>query len=144
MGQIWTKKMTVFDPETGAQVDALVPLGSNQEFDKLALNQDHLIQAKRVRSPPHHRKYFSLIRLCFQNQEEISDEQNFRQVFQMRCGLVDRVVTKKGVLYLPRSISFENMDQTAFEDLWIKALDQAEEMLGSSSAEIRSALADFY
>jgi hypothetical protein len=144
MGQIWTKKINVAIPETGQMITALVPVGNSDEFEKLKINEDHMIQTKRVRSPPHHRKFFALIRLCFDNQEEIDDEKNHRQVFQMRCGLVDRVVTKKGVIYLPRSISFENMDQTTFEDLWIKALAHAEEMLGSSSAEIRNALADFY
>lgn len=144
MGQIWMRKITAFDPETGDKMDALVCAGDSAEFDKLKINEDHMIQIKRVRSPAHHRKYFALLKLCFENQEEIEDAENFRKIFQMRCGLVDIVETKTGRAFLPRSISFDKMDQTQFEDLWRKALDQAWESLGMSEDEIRLNLSDFF
>lgn len=135
MAKLWTKKTA-----TG-----LIPHDPTEEaFTKLKTGESFLIEIKRVRDPRHHRKFFALLKLVFENQDELEMFDQFRQVFQMRCGLVDVVKTHKTTLYLPKSIAFDKMDQTAFEELYNKALDQAELMLGSSRDEIRDALANFY
>jgi len=142
MQEIWVRKLKVADLNTGQVIDAFVPLDP-ESHEKIKQDEDHLMTIKRVRSPKHHRKFFALIKICHENQDEIEDFNNYRLIFQMRLGLVDRVVTKKGECFLPRSISFEKMDQHDFDDLYKKAVDLAWTEIGIDENQIRDTLGGF-
>ena len=88
--------------------------------DKIPLMEENLFEIKRVRNSKHHRKYFSMVKMCFDNQDEFSEIDTFRKVNEMRAGYYEIVNTDKGVMHWPKSIAFEKLDQTDFEELYNK------------------------
>ena len=122
----------------------LQPIGESKYFDKLRLGDEVEVDIKKPRNVGFHRKFFSLMNLVHQNQEELDNFEDFRYVFIMRCGYYRIVETSKGVTYLPKSISFSKMDDLEFEEFFEKALTVAEQTLGSSKEEIRIALEEYY
>lgn len=88
---------------------------------KIPVGEDNVFRLQRIRNPRHHRKFFALIKLAFENQDEYKDIDVFRKVMQMRAGYFDTVVTEKKVtLYLPKSISYGELDQIGFQELYEK------------------------
>ena len=84
-----------------------------------------LFEVKKVRNPGLHRKYFALIRILYDNQGEIKGMYQFRKLTEMRAGWYDPITTKKGIYYLPKSISYERMENAEFERLYNAVLDNA-------------------
>ncbi len=110
---------------------ALIPASS---FDQDKLNAMEVGEVwefshKKPRSLLHHRKFFVLIDLVHQNLPE-SMEANYpsaehlRAEITMKAGYFTSWVTAKGEkMYLPKSISFEAMDQEEFNDFYERCLD---------------------
>jgi len=126
-------------------LSGLNPLDPGDDhWNELKLGEDYLLKIHKVRDPKTHRRFFALLKLCFNNQEEFDEKENHRKVFIMRCGYYDEIATSEGVLYMPRSISFESMDETEFKEFYEQALIYAQKALGSSPEEIQDALRNFY
>ena len=91
-----------------------------EKADKIHISESNMFTLKRVRNPKFHRKYFALINLAFQNQDQYINQNHFRKIVQMKAGYFEAVTTDKGIVYIPDSISYESMDETAFSDLYEK------------------------
>jgi hypothetical protein len=69
-------------------------------------------EVSRPRNLRHHRLYWAL---CSKIAESIgAQRENVSDVLKIKTGHFKTVKTKREVLYLPASISFSKMDQTAF------------------------------
>ena len=90
---------------------------------KIPILEPVLMEYIKVRNYAFHKKYFGLLNLVFNNQEQYNNFENFRRVMQMKAGYFDEQITDKGIVYLPKSISFEELDQVAFEKLYSDVLD---------------------
>lgn len=93
------------------------------ESDRKALARDkdrdyREVKDSKPRNPLFHKKFFALLKMGFENQEEITDFEGYRSIVTMRAGYYKEIKTKKGLVYLPKSISFENMKQEEFEKLY--------------------------
>ena len=71
---------------------------------------EHEISTKEQRNPVFHRKFFSMIDTCFQNQEKFDNLEDLRAYLIMKAGFHRSIETDKGLMILPKSISFEKMD----------------------------------
>jgi len=98
---------------------------------------------KKTRNLQHHKKYFVLVKLLFENQDKYDNIKHFRAVFTMRCGYYEEIKTDKGVVYLPTSINFSKMDQTAFDEFYDKAVTVACDSIGTDKQELLNELAQF-
>ena len=71
-----------------------------------------------------HRKFFELLNMIFDMQEKYTNERDLRVEITLKCGFYEEHLTEKGkIVYIPKSISFEKMDDVEFEKLYNKAID---------------------
>ena len=90
---------------------------------KLKENDIYEVDIKRKRNYEFHKKYFALINLCFDNQETFTEFEDLRNYLTMKAGYVKKIETGTGQMILPLSISFANMDNIEFEQLYQKTID---------------------
>lgn len=112
--------------------NVLYPLNEpdQQAISRIAPMKETCFSYKHIRSPQFHRRYFALINLAFENQHHYTDIYVFRKILEMRAGYFEPVITEtKKKLYLPKSISYDTLDQTDFELLYSKVWGEIEKLL---------------
>ena len=116
----------------------LKPLNTEDEEKLKTLPKDWegFITLKQPRNYQFHKKYFALINLGFDNQEDYNNVDHYRKVMQMKAGFYDMVKTDKGILPLPKSISFNKMEENEFQDLYGKVLENVAMHLGLQENEL--------
>jgi hypothetical protein len=73
-----------------------------------------------------HKKWFALLNICFDNQERFDVIDHFRDEFLLKSGHYRMHITAKGkTVYLIKSISFKNMDDIKFGELYEKSFTVA-------------------
>jgi len=78
---------------------------------------------KRERNYEFHKKYFGMINVAFQNQEEFINEELFRKTMQIMAGYFDPILFDGNIYKIPKSINFGSMAQEEFEKLYSSVLD---------------------
>lgn len=112
---------------------------------KFKVGEMYQIEISKPRNVLFHRKYFALLNLVFENQEYFTDFNALRSFVIIKSGYYIRTVTKKGVHFEPKSISFASMDQVEFDKLFDKTLDFIiAEFLPLTKDEIKAEIAEFY
>ncbi len=77
----------------------------------------------KPRNSKHHRKFFAMLNLVFQNQDIYDVLEDLLTEVKLRTGHYKAHVTVKGkVIYIPKSISFDELDQLEFDDIYEKAI----------------------
>jgi hypothetical protein len=106
-------------------ISGLVPLYSSDydNLNKIKIGEEIKVSVSRPRNYLFHKKYFALINLAFENQDQYTDITTFRYILQMKAGYFEPIKTDKGIVYLPQSISFAKMDEDDFSELYSKVLD---------------------
>lgn len=97
------------------------------------------VKATKVRNPQFHRKFFKMISVVWENQEAFTEKEIFRKKVLMLAGFCD-IVLIDGQAYLEtKSISFANMGETEFREVYDRVLDilVSEYCHGSTPEEIR-------
>lgn len=85
-----------------------------------------LMDYKSKRNVMFHRKGFALLNLIFENQDKYDNLESMRKEFLLKAGHYDIHVTLKGVpLYIPKSMSFAEMDELEFAEIFSKFIDIA-------------------
>ena len=97
----------------------------------------------RPRNMKFHKKFFALLNLGFENQEQYEDFESFRAVVTMKAGFYKYITTEKGYIYLPKSISFSKMEDFEFAELYDKVLDVLLKMLGTNKEDLEQELINF-
>jgi len=106
----------------------LIPDNSDEQ-EKIALwaNGDLIkCTTHKMRNPKFHRLVFAFLNFIFQNQERYETLDDLLIEFKLRSGYYNEHITTKGVIvYVPKSISFENCDELQFRELYNKWIDIA-------------------
>ena len=102
-----------------------------------------LANIKRPRNIGFHRKFFALLNMGFSNQERYENFEDYRAVFIMKTGKYKTIETDKGVVYLPKSISFASMENLEFEELYSKMINVLIKELGLDQKAIENELSTF-
>ena len=113
----------------------LVPATSEDKdkVSKMPKGEPFEIQWKRQRNPKFHRKFMGLIQFAWDNKPESMDnnyqksknfDDNFRKDIIKKAGYFTCHINFKGVKeYNAKSISFDNMNQDEFEELYSACID---------------------
>lgn len=89
-----------------------------QKFTARIKEGDHvMVEARRPRNLKHHRKLFKMLQIVCENRDGLTVEK-LLAVVKIRTGYVDVIKTTTDEIQIPRSISFESIDQTEFEKFY--------------------------
>lgn len=93
------------------------------------------VEFKRARNIDHHRKYWALVSIIWDNQPHIRDEagndtlrypttEDLHAAIKIAAGYRTRVELPDGTLgFIPGSIAFHKMDQTEFDEFYDRVCD---------------------
>lgn len=88
------------------------------------------VEVKRPRNPLHHRKFMALVQLIQESSDRYNSVEDVLVAIKLRTGWYREHVTANGELvYVPKSIAFDAMDQTKFEQFYSQAIDAALDMV---------------
>ena len=91
---------------------------------KLKIDQDYLVKISMPRNIKFHRKMFALYNLVFSNQERYRVLDDLRRDITIEAGYYrERTNIHGEVIKEAESISFANMDDDVFSDLYNRTLD---------------------
>jgi len=123
----------------------LKPIGDSdlQEIVKMKQSNIYKFVVTHPRNYEFHKKYFALLRLGFQNQEKIKTEKEYRFLMTLKAGYFTMIVTDKGKVFMPDSISFSSMDELEFDKLYKTTLDIICIDIGSTREEVVQELINF-
>lgn len=77
----------------------------------------------KPRNSQFHRKFFALINVAFYNQEKYTNIEDFLTEIKLKIGHYQEHITTKGVVvYMPKSISFANVDEMTFQIIYDKTV----------------------
>lgn len=126
-------------------ISGLVPLypSDMDEKRKLKLGHDYEAEIKNPRNIGFHRKFFSLINVGHENSKLDMPMDTYRKYITMKAGYFKAYNTPKGTYYEPESISFSNMSQDQFEEVYSRVLDKIIEDIGATKEDIEKQLIDF-
>jgi hypothetical protein len=105
-------------------------------------------EVKRSRSIQHHRRFFALVRFCFEHQREpvrYQTEEAMRAAITISAGHRTELYMADGsVAYMANSIAWDKMDQAAFNEFWRLACDAIKRhyVPGITDEHIRQGLMD--
>lgn len=103
------------------------------------------VRATKDRNPKFLRKYFALLTLGHENQDNIAEFEIYRMIMIMKSGYVQYATGKDGKTYpLPKSIAFDKMDEDGFEKLYKATLAIIAKECELSGAQIENELAAYY
>jgi len=127
-------------------LSGLVPLyGSDfDEKRKLKLGNDYIVEVTNPRNIGHHRKIFALLNVGHENTDLDMPFDTYRKYILMKAGYFKAYNTPKGVFYDAESISFANMPQDKFEEVYSRVLDKIIADIGCTSEEIEKQLINFF
>lgn len=119
---------------------------SDQEaLKKVAVGEIYEYETKKPRNIMHHRKFFALIKMVFENQEGYNNVDALREDLIIAAGYYDSHVNFDGETKLrPRSISFSSMPQDEFEKLYEAVLDVVVKYFHFEKSDVRENIEQFY
>lgn len=118
----------------------------NSDLDlikKIKVGQEVKAEIVAPRNYQFHKKFFALLNIGFQNQDQYDNFEKFRFVMIMKAGWFEAIKTDKGVVYMPKSISFAKMDNEEFERLYNAMLQEVIDLIGADEETIENELINF-
>ena len=126
-------------------ISGLVPLypSDQDEKRKLKLGVDYLVEVTNPRNIGFHKKFFALLNIGHENTDLDMPFDTYRKYILMKAGYFKAFNTPKGTFYDAESISFANMPQDKFEEVYSRVLDKIIADIGCTSEEIEKQLINF-
>lgn len=101
-----------------------------EQINKLPAHQPLRVKVTRIRNVDHHRKWWALVNYAYdlwEPPDEFLGEKNldrFRKDLIILCGFYEKHWRLDGTLRIePRSISFSNMEQEEFDELYDRTVN---------------------
>ncbi len=83
-----------------------------------------MVEYIKSRSPGNHRRAFSFFSMVFDLQEYFKEKEPMRKWLTMKAGYYIEFVAPNGTtVFLPKSISFEKMEEIEFRELFSRIID---------------------
>jgi hypothetical protein len=121
------------------RMSSLIPVDDEGKEALNSVGQGELVRVKltKARNLKHHRKFFSMLQLVFENQERFPTLDHLLTAVKIEAGLYHDVPIEVSgkLVYLPKSISFAKMDQCAFDDFYMKAISACCRLLPHLNAD---------
>lgn len=91
---------------------------------KIKLNEVYVYDFKKPRNYEFHKKFFALVNMVFQNQEQYTNAEHLRKDLIIESGNYDLRYDLHGVeIKEAKSISFSSMDEIVFSELYNSVID---------------------
>lgn len=115
-------------------IHGLIPL-YDEDYDekkKLKLGATYEVSVKLTRNLQFHRKYFKLLTLAWEFQNEVTTEEffqnsfeKFRKTVEIAAGICDTIysIERREFIDIPKSISFDQMDEAEFRNVYNRVKD---------------------
>ena len=105
------------------KLNGLSPIDESGEavIRKLGLGEIVSIEMKRPRNVKFHAKFFAMLNIIFQNQDHYKSLDDLLEICKLAIGHCHTVETKFGLVKIPDSISFAQMDESEFADFYDRA-----------------------
>lgn len=123
----------------------LTPLYNSgyENYQKLKLGWEGEVQFTQKRNYKFHKKLFALCNLAYENQDKFINFEHYRGYLICKAGFYTAIKTDKGTFVIPDSISFANMDEIEFSELYSKVLDVVIKEIGITSEQIEKEIINF-
>ena len=96
-----------------------------EEKKKLKLDQVYKVSITKPRNYQFHKKFFALVKIGCENSKNVDMPFNaYRNYITIKSGYADIYQTPKGTYVQAKSISFSNMDEDEFTEVFNKVLDK--------------------
>jgi hypothetical protein len=100
----------------------LIPLDQDGlDFCAKNSGREIMMEGKAARNPGHHKKFFALMNLLWTRTicgEAYASREQMRKAIFLAAGVTEIIPTRKGDVEVPRSLAFESMDQTEFDQVY--------------------------
>jgi len=118
----------------------------HEQFGKMPLNEVFEIEYKKVRNPKFHRKFFALLKLCFENQDSYRNLEDLRHDVTIEAGFYTEVVNviTGEIRKKPNSISFSTMDDTEFAEVYTAVRDVIVKFLAIECETLEEELQQYF
>jgi len=115
------------------------------KLNKIISGEIYRYKVWKPRNLKFHKKFFALINFGFQNSKlDFPDQNIYRYYIIMKAGHYIKVETLKGAMHLPKSISFDKMDDSEFEDVYNAVLQQILIDTGVTEDDVKNELINFF
>ena len=117
-----------------------------ENYSKIELGEEFEIKYTKKRNIKFHRKFFALIKLAFENQQDYRSMERMRKKLIEVAGYYDEYldpITKK-ICNEVHSISFSKMDNTEFELLYTQVKNVISDWLGINNETIDEEINQYY
>jgi hypothetical protein len=117
-----------------------------ENFAKMPVNETFEIEYTKRRNSKFHRKYFSLLKLAFENQSDYRTLEEMRHDLTIVCGYYNEHVNKitGEIVKKADSISFSSMDNIQFSELYEKTKDVICKWLGIDNQTIDEEIQQYF
>ena len=117
-----------------------------ENYAKIQIGEEFEIDYTKKRNLKFHKKYFALLKLAFENQQDYRDMESMRRDIIITAGFYDEIVNKvTGEVYtLANSISFSKMDDLEFSDLYEKTKNVISKWIGIENESIENEIMQYY
>lgn len=115
-------------------------------YSKIPLGEEFEIEYKKHRNLKFHKKMFALFKMCFENQESYSDLNDLRRDLTITAGFYTEsanVLTGE-VFKHAKSISFSNMDEIEFSELYESIKTVIIQWLGITNEQIEEEILQYF
>lgn len=113
---------------------------------KIKVNEPYEFEFKNVRNIRFHKKWFSLLNLTLANTDKFKDINHLRRTVAIECGWYNEDIEPlTGEIRIThKSISFSQMDNDQFSELYSKSIDYCCQILGIEKSEIIEEINQFF
>lgn len=112
---------------------------------KIKLNEIYEFEFKQPRNLKFHRKFFALINMVFQNQEQYTNIEHLRKDLIIESGNYDLRHDLNGVeIREAKSISFAQMDEIQFSELYNSVVDVIVKYFNFDKQDIIDNVSQYY
>jgi len=118
----------------------------HEYFKKMPTNEVFEIEYKKQRNIKFHRKFFALIKLAYENQSDYRLMEDLRRDLLITSGNYNEVVNKitGEVFKVADSISFSNMDDVKFNEVYESVKEVIAKWLGITNENINEEIEQYY
>lgn len=115
-------------------------------YSKIPLGEEFEIEFKKQRNLKFHKKFFALIKMCFENQEAYSNLNDLRRDLTITAGYYTETANMLTgeVFKHAKSISFANMDEIEFSELYESIKNVISQWLGIENESIDEEIQQYY
>jgi hypothetical protein len=104
---------------------------------KIPVNEPIEYEWKKKRNYKFHKKFFALIDLVYENQEQFNNKELLRKQLTIKAGFYDTFFDIDGVEQREaHSISFASMDENEFQELYARFIDAVFDWLGIEKQDL--------